>query len=364
MNNDSNAKPINWLSREAVPEHVSQESVHKLSTNENPLGPSPAAIEAIRNFAPALAEYPPTGDGSLRQVLAEIHGKGLTPDHFFTTSSGSEGLEYIGRAFLRPGDECIICSPAFSVYNWAAGLQNASLVDVPLDPEKLTHRIDAILNAITEKTRLLFLSNPHNPAGTIISRDDMERLYSELPEHVTVVSDEVYIHYVDDPQYPDSVEDMFQGRNVVMLYSFSKAYGLAGMRLGYGIARPDLAARVAAFRRTFHLGTLVMEAGMAALQDTDHLQESVTLAQTGRSWLYKQLDRLGLHTWPSQSNFILVRLPVPAYEVAVRLLDYGVIVMPQAKSSMPDCIRVSIGLQEGNEAFIVALEQILGGTPG
>lgn len=362
MTTHSNAKPINWLSREAVPDHISQESVYKLSTNENPLGPSPAAIEAIRNSACSLAEYPPTSDGSLRRVLADTHGKGLTPDHFFTTSSGSEGLEYIGRAFLMPGDECIICSPAFSVYNWAAGLQNATLIDVPLDSETLTHRINAIIDAVTDKTRLLFLSNPHNPAGTIISRDEMERLYNELPDHVTVVSDEVYIHYVDAPQYPDSVEDIFRGRNVVTLYSFSKAYGLAGLRLGYGVARPDLVARVTAFRRTFHLGTLVMEAGMAALQDSDHLEKSVALTQKGRVWLYGQLDRLRLHTWPSQSNFILVRLPVPAYEVAVRLLDYGVIVMPQAKSSLPDCIRVSIGLQKANEAFIVALEQILGGA--
>ena len=364
MSDTSVQKPVNWLSRDAVPDYVKVDTIHKLSTNENPLGPSPKVIETIRKLAPLVGEYPPTHDGRLRQVLAETHGQGLTPEHFFTTSSGSEGLEYIGRAFLEPDDECIICSPAFSVYNWAAGLQKARLVDVPLDTKRLTHRIDAILEAVTDRTRLIFLSNPHNPAGTIITSDEMETLYSNLPDHVIVVSDEVYIHYADHPDFPNSIAHMKAGRNVIMLYSFSKAYAMAGMRLGFGIARPELAARVAAFRRTFHLGTLVLKAGIAALRDEAHLKKSVDLTLTGKKWLYGQFNRLGLKSWPSESNFILVKLPVPAYDVAVRLLDYGVIVMPQAKSALPNCIRVSVGLPEGNEAFIKALEEILGGIDG
>lgn len=351
--------PINWLSREVVPDHAQVETVHMLSTNENPLGPSPSVIETLRNLAPEVSQYPPPDDQKLRQALVETYGRDLTPQHFFTANSGCEGVEFIGKAFLGPDDECIICSPAFSVYQWAADLQKARVVDVPLDPESLTHRIDAILEAVTDRTRLIFLCNPHNPAGTMTSAADMERLYAGLPDHVVVVADEVYIHYVNRPDFPDSIADMAAGRNVIMLYSFSKAYALAGMRLGFGIARPELASRISAFCRTFHLSTLVLEAGIAALRDEEHKKKSVDLVLSGKIWLYQQLERLGLRTWPSQTNFILVELPVPAHDAAVRLLDYGVIVMPQDKYGLPDCIRVSVGLPEGNEVFIRALELTL-----
>lgn len=353
-------QPINWLSRDAVPAHVNADKIFKLSSNENPLGPSPAAIEAIRHHSITLGEYPPTRDTRLRQALADHYGAGLTSDHFFAANSGSEGLECIGRAFLQPGDECIICSPAFSVYNWVAGLQKAILVDVPLDPVWLTHRLDAILAAVTDRTRLIFLSNPHNPAGTIITADEMETLYTGLPDHVVVVSDEVYVHYVDRPDFPKTVSDVLANRNVIILHSFSKAFGLAGLRLGSGIARPDLIARMAPFHRTFHLGSMTIEAGIAALKDRAHLKKSVDMALQGKAWLYQQFARLGLATWPSEANFILVRLPAPAYETAVRLLEFGVIVMPQARNGLDNCIRVTVGTPEGNEAFIQALEKVLG----
>lgn len=338
-------------------------TIHKLSSNENPLGPSPQVMDVIREATSALHVYPPRGDDTFREVLASHHARGLTPDHFVSANSGYEVLDLVGRAFLRPGDEAIISSPTYRAYAWSAARQEATVVDVRLRPDDFSLDVDGILAAVTDRTRLVCVCNPGNPSGSIVSGVDVERLLAHLPPHAILVADEVYGHYVDDPAYPDSIQYIQHDRSVIIVHSLSKAYGLAGLRIGYGIGRPDLVERVAAYRRPFHLSTLAIRAGIAAIQDTAHLEQSVALARAGRRYLRRELNRLGVRTWPSQGNFVLFRTGTPAREVYERLLERGVMVRPTDSNGLPDHLRVSAGLPVANEAFIGALSAILGEQP-
>ena len=224
-----------------------------MANNENPLGPSPRVIEAIGSVAPTLNGYPDWTDIGLRQAIADVLGRGLTPAHIYSGCSGFEALELLARAFLQAGDELILSSPTFSgAYKKVALPLGARVIDVPLEAETFRYRPDAVLEAITDKTRLVMVCNPNNPTGTIISASALDELMRGLPEHVLVVADEVYHHFVDDAAYPDTLQYVLDGRNIVIIHSFSKAYGMAGMRLGYGIARPEIANFIAGLHRGFH----------------------------------------------------------------------------------------------------------------
>lgn len=332
---------------------------YRLHYNENPLGPSPLVLERIRERLAGLSLYPPRDDETLRNRLAEFYGRRLTPGHVFSAYSGSEALDLIARVFLGPSDAAIVCGPTFHVYARTAGWQRAKIFDVPLDTVDFSIRVDAILRAVTPRTRLLYLGNPNNPTGTIVTRADMERLYTGLPREVTVVSDEVYHHFATHPEYPDSLADVAAGRNVIVLHSFSKVYGLAGLRVGVAISRPDVIERLTKLRRTFHLGSLEMEAAIAAVSDQAHVEESVALATRGKQRFYRAFNRLGLEYWPSEGNFILFRTPVPADELAARLADRGILVGSGGRFGLPHCVRVSVGQPEANQAFVSALESIL-----
>lgn len=332
---------------------------YRLHYNENPLGPSPLVLDRIRTHLAGLSLYPPRDDEALRNRLAEFYGRGVTPDHLFTTYSGSEALDLIARVFLAPGDEVIVCGPTFHVYERTASLQGAKVVDVPLDHEDFSVRVDAVMEAVTARTRLVYLGNPNNPTGSIVTRDDMDRLHRGLPGKVTLVSDEVYHQFVTRPDYPDSPADAVAGRNVIVLHSFSKVYGLAGLRVGVVISRPDVVERLAELRRTFHLGSLEMEAAAAAIGDRDHVAQSVALAERGKQTLYAAFDRLGVACWPSEGNFVLFRTPVPAEELTACMADRGILVGSGSRFGLTHSIRVSAGLPEANEAFISALEQVL-----
>ena len=337
---------------------VKATTIHKLSSTENPLGPSPRVIEILRDAAATLHEYPPRGDDHLREAIANHHARGLTPDHVASANGGYEVIDLIGRAFLRPGDEVIISSPTYRAYAWSAARQEATIVDVRLRPDDFSLDVDGILAALTERTRLVCLCNPGNPSGSIAPRADVERLLAHLPARTILVADEVYVHYVDDARYPDSIRHVLDNQPVVIVHSLSKAYGLAGLRVGYGIGRPDLIARVAAYRRPFHLSTLALRAAVAAIQDTEHLDRSVALARAGRRHLRQQLDRLGVTHWPSQGNFVLFRTETPARQAYEQLLERGIMVRPTDSNGLPDHLRVSAGRPDANEAFIEALAAI------
>ena len=334
-------------------------TLYRLHYNENPLGPSPAVLDRIRDHLAGLSLYPHRDAEALRDRLAVFYGRRLTPAHLFSTYSGSEALDLIARAFLEPGDEVIVCGPTFHVYARTAAWQGAKVVDVPLDGRDFSLRVDAIMGAVTSRTRLVYVGNPNNPTGSIVTRDDMELLRLGLPERVTLVSDEVYHHFVTHPEYPDSLGDVAAGRNVIVLHSFSKVYGLAGLRVGVAISRPDIIDRLGRYRRTFHLGSLEMEAAIAAIEDQAHVEQSVALAERGKKRLYTAFDRLKIPYWPSEGNFVLFRTPVPADDLAAHLADRGILVGSGSRFGLTHEIRVSIGLPVANQAFLSALESIL-----
>jgi histidinol-phosphate aminotransferase len=333
--------------------------IYKLSSNENPLGPSPAIIECIRKHAKTLGEYSPVHDERLRVALARSYGRQLSPDHFVTANGAFEILEMIARGFVRPGDPCIICMPTFGVYARTAGIQGARMVDAPLQPERFSHDVEGILSAVDESTRVLYLCNPNNPSGAIMTAEEMDELVAKMPAHVLIVADEVYHHFVERSDFPDSISNVLAEKNLIIVRSFSKAYGLAGMRIGYGITTPAIADYLSRLRRTFHLNTLALEAAIVALDDQDHVDKSVKLIRQERAWIFDQLTNLGLKVWPTQTNFVLFRPPVPAETLFERLLDFGVIVRPATMFGRSDCVRVTVGLPEANQAFINALAEVL-----
>ena len=334
-------------------------TLYRLHYNENPLGPSPEVLDRIREHAGGLSLYPSRDDEALRNRLSAFYGRGLTPGHVFSAYSGSEALDLIARVYLKPGDKVIVCGPTFHVYARTAAWQGASIVDVPLDTENFRLRVHAVLQEVTSRTRLIYLGNPNNPTGSIVTKEDMELLYMGLPEDVAVVTDEVYHHFVTHPGYPDSLADVAAGRNVMVLHSFSKVYGLAGLRVGVVVSRPDVIERLAKLRRTFHLGSLEMEAAIAAIEDQDHVEKSVSLAARGKRRLYAAFDRLRLTYWPSEGNFVLFRTPVLADDLAARMADRGILVGSGSRFGLTHSIRVSIGHPEANQAFVSALESIL-----
>ncbi len=334
-------------------------TLYRLHYNENPLGPSPAVLDRIREHLSGLNLYPHRDDEALRDRLADFYGRGLTPSHVFSSYSGSEALDLIARVFLEPGDEVIVCGPTFHVYARTAEWRGANVVDVPLDTEDFSLRVDAIMRAVTTRTRLVYVGNPNNPTGSIVTRDDMDLLHAGLPEGVTLVSDEVYHHFVTHRDYPDSLGDVAAGRNLIVLHSFSKVYGLAGLRVGVVISRPDIIKRLAKLRRTFHLGSLEMEAAIAAIEDQAHVKQSVALAERGKKRLYAAFDRLRITHWPSEGNFVLFRTPILADDLAQRMADWGILVGSGSRFGLTHSIRVSVGLSEVNQAFVSALESML-----
>ena len=343
----------------AVESRVKAPKIYKLSSNENPLGPSTEVLAAIQKTAVSLNEYPALDDSILRHALAEFHGRGLTEQHFAAAVGGVEIIELLARAFLKPGSEAIICPPTFGWYVHVVHRQQAEIISAPLDATLFSHDVDAILAAVTEKTQLIFICNPHNPTGAMFTAAEMAKIVHELPPHVILVADEVYHHFVERDDYPDSLQYILKGENVIIIHSFSKAYGLAGLRLGYTIARPDIIQQIVASKRPFHNSSLALAAGIAALQDQAHIRQTITIVNEGKKYLYRQFEALGIAYWPSETNFVLIRPSGKAEWIYDQLIERGIMTRPTNKSGLPDYLRVSVGLPEANQAFIAALTDIL-----
>jgi len=357
-------EPFTRVNRRISPEDVRQrqgvDRVYPMANNENPLGPSPRVIEAIQAAAPTLSYYPEYSDIALRQAICRALGRGLSPEYIFTGCSGFESLELIARAFLRPGDEVILSPPTFSgAYRKVVEPLGARVIEVPLAPETFLYRPEAVLSAINESTKLIMLCNPNNPTGTITSAEAMDELMRDLPDHVVVVADEVYHHFVEAPDFPDSIQYALAEKNIVIAHSFSKAYGLAGMRLGYGIAKPEIANYIAGLHRGFHQNKLALAAGIAACQDQAHMRRCVDYLRREVAWLCRQFDRLDVKYWKPATNFILFETRMPAEDLNQQLLERGFLLRTQTRNNMPFGIRVSAGTRESNQAFISALEEIL-----
>lgn len=354
-------RPASRPSLDNMKEKYGLEKVYQLSQNENPLGPSPKVLEAIAEIAPTLSYYPNYSDIELREAIVEAIGRDdLTPDHIYTGCSGFESLELMARAFLEPDDEVIVSSPSFvGAYAKVSQPLGANVVDVPLTPETFEYRVDAVLDAITDKTKLIMVCNPNNPTGNVMPADKFDALMAGVPDHVIVISDEVYHHFVDDADFPDSIKYVLEGKNIIVVHSFSKAYGLAGMRLGYGIARPEIANYISGLHRGFHQNKLSIAAGVAACQDQDYLQYVVNYLRTEQKWVTEQFDRLDVKYWKPAANFILFETKLLADDLQKKMMERGILLRPQGNNGMPYGMRISLGTHEANEAFISALEAIL-----
>ncbi len=343
-------KPVEEVQREYGLTHVL-----KLASNENPLGPSPRVREAIQAAMDSLAIYPDGGCYELVNTLAARLG--VTPDHLCVGNGSDEIIHYLGLAFLRPGDELLTGDPSFVRYEAAALLNEAEFVVTPLTDYRFD--LEAMAERLSPRTRLVFIANPNNPTGTMVTRREVERFLDRCPEETIVVMDEAYYEYVDEPDYPQSLEYIREGRNVVILRTFSKIYALAALRVGYGIARPEIIHALHQVREPFNVNTLAQAAALASLDDPDQVTVSRRMNSEGRDYLYGEFRRLGLRYVETHANFVLVDVNGPAFPIYEALLRRGVIVRAGEKLGVPTCLRVTIGRPEENRRFIQELEAVL-----
>lgn len=333
--------------------------MYKMSANENPFGPSPKAVEAMQMTLPNLGLYPPYSDAALREKLAEVHGRGLTSDNFVLSNGGSEALHLAAMAYLDAKSSILQCPPAFPVYERTAKQQGASIINVPLDPETFAYYPEAIKKAITPSTKVVYICNPNNPTGTTFAQNVFDALLDAIPEEVLMVYDEVYYHFVKGLKLPDVIGAVLAKKNVLIVHSFSKSYGMAGLRLGYGIGRPEIIARLEAQKNAFHVNALALQAGEAALTDYEHVGKTVDNNTLGRKYISESLQAMGLKVWPSEANFVLFEVPEDrvAAELSDKLLEHQVMVRPAF--GLDHHLRVSVALPEANEAFINAMKALI-----
>lgn len=337
----------------------SGKKIYKLSSNENQLGSSPKAIAAIKNYIDSLSKYPDNSDDRLRAALERYYDGQLTADQFLTTNSGVANIELIIRAFMDKGDECIFSNPAFGPYHEFPKKIGASSIDIPLLGDDFLLDVDGILNAINENTRLIFITSPNNPTGTHIPKSQVDALVAGLPDHVILVFDEVYFQFADALDYVRPLPYVLEGKNVIGINSLSKAYGLAGLRVGYSYSTPEIATYLQQLRIPFMINSLSMEGAMAALEDEEFIQETVAFVYKEKQFLYEQFDALGIKYWKTQANFILTQPDMDPVEFEEKMVAEGIMVRPVAGFGAPLCVRITIGTREGNEALINAWKKLL-----
>jgi len=334
------------------------QKMYKLSSNENPIGASPKAIEAIKAATENLHLYPDRTDARLRTALANFYNGELNENQFVVANSGSETLELIIRAFMSEGHECIISNPTFLIYQMISKWQGAKVVDVPLLEPDFKLDIETILSKVNENTRLLFLTSPNNPTGSYIAKQDLDEIINKLPDHVILVLDEVYYHFADAEDYTTALSYVQAGKQVIGINSFSKTYGLASMRIGYFYTTEKIANYIHQICKPFILNKLSLEAGIAALGDTEFIKETVDLVKHERNYMHTELKKIGVHFWPSQGNFILTKPPMDEKEFEAKMLDLGVMVRPVSAFGAPGCVRITIGTREANDACLTALRKL------
>jgi len=335
-------KPVEELAREMG---LAPSDIIKLASNENPLGPSPKALAAMRECLERAHFYPDGGGWALRNAIAGRVGLGR--ENVILGNGSNEIIEFIGHAFLRAGDEVVTAKHAFAVYSLMAQLFGAKTVEVP-DPGYV-HDLDAMLGAITPKTRQLFIANPNNPTGTMVGQDAIDRFMDRVPEHVLVIFDEAYFEFLDNP--PDVIRLIREGRNVVVMRTFSKIQGLANLRIGYGLAPEPLAAVLQKTRQPFNANGIAQAGALAGLSDDEHMRKTRELTHEGRNYFHAEFEAMGLEFVPSVANFVLVRVG-DGDAVFQALLRRGVIVRAMRSYGLPAWVRVSVGTMDQNRRLI------------
>jgi histidinol-phosphate aminotransferase len=333
------------------------DGVIKLSSNENPLGPSPRALAAIQSAAANVHRYPDAGSLALRQALAARFG--IAPEMVICTNGSDEMVFLLCLAFLREGDQAVMAHGSFISYFLRTLEMGGQALRVPL--REYAHDLDAMAGAVTDRTRLLFLCNPNNPTGTTNSAAEVKRLLERVPDDVLVVVDEAYIEFVERPDYPDLLAELGAGRaNIILLRTFAKIYGLAGLRLGYAFGAPELMAYLERARPTFNVNALAQAAGLAALADDEHLARSRAHAAACRALFMRELQALDLQPIPSDTNFVAVHVG-DDMAVTAALMDHGFTVNPLSSWGLPGHIRISFGTDDENARFFAALRTVLRG---
>jgi histidinol-phosphate aminotransferase len=327
----------------------------KLSSNENPLGPSPRAVAAMQAALGNVYRYPDAGSLALRQALAERFD--LAPDMVICTNGSDEMVLLLCLAFLREGDEAIMAHGSFISYFLRALEMGAQPVRVPL--RNYTHDLDAMADAVTDRTRLIFVCNPNNPTGTTNTTDEVMRFLQRVPEDVLVVMDEAYIEFVEQADYPDLRAELRNGRqNLLLLRTFAKIYGLAGLRLGYAFGHSEVVGYLERARPTFNVNMLAQVAGRAALDDEAHVARSREHARRARAFFAQELRAMGLAPVPSKTNFVAVEVG-DDMDVTASLMDHGFTVTPLSGWGIPGHIRISFGTEDENTRFVAALRDVL-----
>ncbi|HTP05492.1 MAG TPA: histidinol-phosphate transaminase [Nitrospirota bacterium] len=339
-------KPIEELERE-----LGISGSIKLASNENPLGPSSKAVTAIKKAVAGLNRYPDGSGYYLSQALAKKYDVDIS--QLVLGNGSNELIELVVRTFVQTGEEVISADPSFVVYKMITQAAGGTNVIVPLKDNR--HDLDAMADRITEKTKIMFIANPNNPTGTMNTSAEMDRLMNRVPDHVIVAVDEAYYEYVTRADYPDSLDYLKAAKNVLALRTFSKIYGLAGLRIGYGITTPEIAELMNKVRQPFNTNSLGQIGALAALADRKHVERSIAINSEGKQFLYQSFDRLGISYLPTETNFILFEAPVDAPELYGTLLKTGVIIRPMGGKKL----RVTIGLPDENKRFVNELEKII-----
>lgn len=349
-------KPIEELERE-----LGVGNIIKLASNENPLGPSPLALQAVRRGLEDIWLYPDGNGFALKEKLVERLGTGM--DQLILGNGSSDVLDFAVRAFVTPADEVIFSAHAFAIYAILTQAAGARAVVVPA--RNWGHDLHAMRAAVTECTRLIFIANPNNPTGTWLQAAELEAFIAGLPSHVLVLVDEAYFEYASFPAmqaqgYPDTLAWTTRFPNLIVARTFSKCHGLAGLRVGYGVCHPQVADLMNRIRPPFNVNSLALAAATAALDDAEHLQQTLELNTRGMQQLKEGLDAMGLVHIPSVGNFISVDTGQSAAPLYDALLHEGIIVRPVANYGMPQHLRITVGLPEENERFLGALAKVLG----
>lgn len=343
-------KPIEETARELG---LDPHDIVKLASNENPLGPSPKAVEAISKAAAGVHIYP---DGAAFRLRSSIAAHcGVDFDQTVVGTGSSEVIELLCHALLNPEAEVVAAKHAFSMYPVMCQLFGATYVEVPNKPD-WTHDLDAFLNAVTDRTRVIFITNPTNPVGTVVSQQEIDDFMDKVPAHVLVCFDEAYREFADNPA--DTLKFVRQGRNAIVLRTFSKAYGLAGLRVGYGLAPEGICTMLHKARAPFNLHVLAQEAALAALDDTEHVRRTVENNAAGMRFYEQSFAEMGLEWIPSQGNFILVKVG-QGKKVFNDMLAKGVITRAQDGYGLPEWLRISIGTPQENARCIEVLKEVL-----
>jgi histidinol-phosphate aminotransferase len=347
-------KPIEELERE-----LGIRGSIKLASNENPLGPSPKAVQAIRDMAGGIHRYPDGASFTLRAELARRLG--VSPKQLVFGCGGDEILELLAKTVIGPGDEVVYAWPSFAMYPIVIQGMGATGVPVPLTPD-FVHDLDAMAAAVTDRTRVVMVCNPNNPTGTSVGAEAFDRFVAALPSDVVLAVDEAYFEFVRRSDYPDVVSLLARRPGTLILRTFSKIYGLAGIRIGYAICDEELASYLERARHPFNVNRLAEVAALAALGDDEHARRTLEINETGAEYLTAELGKLGIQTWPTDANFILAKTGAGVFDA---LLRKGVIVRPMKGFGLNEHVRISIGLPEENERFVKCLAEIrsAGGDP-